>query len=122
MKITINPFFDNRATNKINHGKIENLVVTQDKWFNYGKFHLLFEKWDVINHSRPSSIKGFRGWLSIKNLPLDLWRRAIFEVIGAHFGGLESFAPDTLNLIRCTDARIQVRKNVMAVWGVEWLL
>ncbi|KAA0038211.1 Ulp1-like peptidase [Cucumis melo var. makuwa] len=108
VKITINPFFDNRATNKINHGKIENLVVTQDKWFNYGKFHLLFEKWDVINHSRPSSIKGFRGWLSIKNLPLDLWRRAIFEVIGAHFGGLESFAPDTLNLIRCTDARIQV--------------
>ncbi|XP_050937709.1 uncharacterized protein LOC127148284 [Cucumis melo] len=120
VKITINPFFDNRATNKINHGKIENLVVTQDKWFNYGKFHLLFEKWDVINHSRPSSIKGFRGWLSIKNLPLDLWRRAIFEVIGAHFGGLESFALDTLNLIRCTDARIQVRKNVMAVWGVEW--
>lgn len=48
----------------------------------------------------------------LKKLPLDLWRRDIFEVIGAHFDGLESIALDTLNLIRRIDARSQVWRNL----------
>ena len=84
------------------------MIYAQDKWFNYGKFHLLFEKWNEAKHSRPTLIEGSGGWLSIKNLPLNLWRRNIFEAIGAYFGGLESIALETLNMIKCFEARIKV--------------
>ena len=47
--------------------------------------------------------------MSIKNLPLNLWRSNIFEVIGAYFGGLESIALETLNLIKCSEAIIKVK-------------
>ena len=78
----------------------------------YGKFHLLFEKWNEAKHSRPTLIEGFRGWFSIKNLPLNLWRRNIFEAIGAYLGGLGGIALETLNLIKCYEAGIKVRKNL----------
>ena len=101
---------DDKATIKASHGKLDDLILNPGKWSNYGKFRLLLEKWDMIKHSRLSVIKGFGCWLSIKNLPLDLWRKDIFEVIDAHFRGLEGVELDTLNLIRCTDARIKVRE------------
>ena len=75
-------------------------------------FNLLFEKWNDAKHNKSTLIEGFGGWLSTKNLPLNLWRRNIFEVIGAYFGGLESIALEILNLIKCSKARIEVRKNL----------
>ena len=50
--------------------------------------------------------------INIKNHPLDLSRRVIFQVIGAYFGGLESIAMETLNLINCSKVRIQVQRNL----------
>ena len=81
MKIIINPLFVDKAIVKVKQGHIKYLIITQGKWYDNGKYHLLFEKWDVIKHSRPFLIKGFGGWFSIKILPLDLWRRDILEVI-----------------------------------------
>ena len=111
-KISINPLFADKVIIKVTQGKIEDLIYAQGKWFNYGKFHLLFDKWNDARHNEPTLIEGFGGWLSIKNLPLNLWRGSIFEVIGAYFGGLESIALETLNLIECSEARIKVRKNL----------
>lgn len=58
-------------------------------------------------------MQGFGSWIYFKNLPLDLGgSKYTFEAIGAHFMGLESNAPETLNLINCTEAIIQVRRNL----------
>ena len=49
--------------------------------------------------------------LKVKNLPLDLWCRNIFEAIGDNFGGLIEIGIETLNFTNCSDAHIQVKKN-----------
>lgn len=68
------------------------------------QYHLLFEKWNTFWHSRPLVIKGYGGWLKIKNLPFEYWSRSMFEAIGAHFGGLESIANETLNFLNVSKA------------------
>lgn len=58
-------------------------------------------------------MQGFGSWIYFKNLPLDLGgSKYTFEAIGAYFMGLESNASETLNLINCTEAIIQVRRNL----------
>lgn len=44
-------------------------------------------------------MKGFEGWLSIKNLSLEYWSRDTFEAIGFHFRGLEDIDIEMLNLL-----------------------
>ena len=88
------------------------MIETPGKWFDYRKFHLLFEKWNPIKHSRPTCIKGYGGWLAIRNLPLEYWNRATFEAIGSHFGGLEEIALETLNFLNVSEAKIKVQKNL----------
>lgn len=63
-------------------------------------------------HSRPNVVKGYGGWILIKNLPLNYWSRRMFETIGAYFGGLESIAHETLNLLNVAEAKIQVKRNL----------
>ncbi|XP_031738083.1 uncharacterized protein LOC116402658 [Cucumis sativus] len=67
---------------------------------------------DNMKHSRPLVLKGYGGWLKVKNLPLDLWSRSVFEAIGDHFGGFIKIATETLNLTNCSEARIQVKRNL----------
>lgn len=108
----INPLFADKALIRVTKGKIEDLIESPEKWFDYRKFHLLFEKWNPIQRSRPTLIKGFEGWISIKNLPLEYWSKDTFEAIGLHFGGLEEISIETLNLPNVSEARIKVCKNV----------
>ena len=68
VKISINPLYADKAIMKVTQGKLDDLIYAQDKWFNYGKFHLLFEKRNEAKHSRPTLIEGFRGWFSIKKI------------------------------------------------------
>lgn len=88
-KIIINPLFADNALIKIDQGRLEELIETPGKWHEFGPSHLLFEKWNKDQHSRPLVTKGFGGWISIKNLPLDYWR-STFEAIKAYFGGMEA--------------------------------
>lgn len=107
MKVIINPLFAENAWIKINQGKLEELIEALGKWQEIGPFHLLFEKWNKLRHSRPLYTKGFGSWIAIKNLPLDYWNRNTFEATGAYFGGLESIAYEILNLLNCSDARVK---------------
>ena len=91
-KIIINPLFDNNALISLDQGSIGDIIIEAGRWQEMGSFYLKFEKWDKFKHSRPLVKKGFVGWLRIKNLPLDYCWRKMFEVIGDHFGGLESIA------------------------------
>ena len=50
--------------------------------------------------------------MKIKDLPLDLWQRSIFEAICDHCGGIIDIASETLNLTNCSEARILVKKNI----------
>lgn len=111
-KISINPLFADKALIKTSQGNLKKIIVTPGRWFDYRKFHLLFEKWNSIQHSRPTCIKGYGGWLIIRNLPLEYWCRATFETIGSHFGGLEDIALETLNLLNVTEAKIKVKRNL----------
>lgn len=56
-----------------------------------------------------------QSWLKIKNLPLDYWIRKTFEAIGAYFGGLKDTAFETLNLLNCLEAKIQVQRSCVAL-------
>ena len=42
----------------------------------------------------------------------DYWCNKTFEVIGAHFGGLENIAVETINFINVSEAKIQVMENL----------
>lgn len=106
-KIIINPLFDENTL--ISH---RGFIFEVGKWPEMGSFHLKFEKWDKFKHSWPLVLKGFGGWLRIKNLHLDSWCRKTFEVIRKHFGRLENIANETLNLTNCSEARIQVKENL----------
>lgn len=57
--------------------------------------------WNKIVHSRPLYT---RGWLTIKNLRLDCLSKQTSKLIGAYFGGLESIATDTLDLLNVSES------------------
>ena len=67
-KIVINPLFDENALISIDQGSIINFIREEGKWQACGNFHLKFERWDNIKHSRPLVLKGYDGWLKIKDL------------------------------------------------------
>ena len=72
--------------------------------------------WNLKNgiskwQGRPNVVKGYGGWISIKNLLLDYWSLQTFEAIGSYFGGLESIATETLNLLIVAE-KIQVKRNL----------
>ena len=62
-------------------------------------------------HSKPDVVKGYGGWISIKNLPLDYWSVDV-KATGGYFGGLESMSLETMNRINCSEAKIKVRRNL----------
>lgn len=107
MDIIINPMFAENALIKLDQGSFEELIRNLGKWQEIKSFHLKFEKWDKLTHNRPLYSKGYGGWISIKNLPLDYWNKQTFKAIGAYLGGLESIATETLNLLRISEAKIQ---------------
>ena len=76
-----------------------------------GPFHLKFEKWDRYKHNLPLVMKGFEGWLGIRNPPLGYWCRKTFKVIGEYWG-LENVATETLNQTNWSELRIQVKQNL----------
>lgn len=86
-KVIINPLFDENALIKIDQGNLEEMIEAPRKWKEFGPYHLLFNRWNKLLRSRPLIVKGFGGWIKIKNLPLDYWCKATFEAIGAYFGG-----------------------------------
>lgn len=63
-------------------------------------------------HTNSNFIEGHEDWISIKNLPLTYWELSTFEAIGEYSGGLGSVSSQTLNLLDCTEARIEVKKNL----------
>ena len=95
----INPFFANNALIELERGPLKEFIESPGRWQCFGAFHLKFEKWNNLIHGRPLYLKGYGGWISIKNLPLDYWCNKTFEVIGAHFGGLENIAAETINFL-----------------------
>ena len=111
-EVILNPLFVENALIKLEVGTLEDFIEELGKWQVMGHFHLMFEKWNKFKHSRPLLMKGFGGWIKIKNLLLDYWSRKTFEAIGAYFGGLEDIAAETLNLLNCSEAKIKVKRNL----------
>lgn len=54
----------------------------------------------------------YGGWIIILDLPLKFWKRNVFDAIGSHFGGLVCISSNTLNLLDCMAAFIEVNQNV----------
>lgn len=111
-KVIINPVFAENALIKLDQGSIGDLIEGQGRWHECGSFHLEFEKWNKFVHSRPLYSKGYGGWISIRNLPLDYWCKQTFEVIRAYFGDLEDIASETLKLLNVLAAKIKVKTNL----------
>ena len=110
-RIVMNPLYNDNALVSFDKVSIKDFIGEKGKWQARGYFHLKFEKWDPLQYSRPLVIKGYGGWIKIKNLPLDFWQRSTFEAIGEHFGDLIDIATKTLNLISCSEAWILVKKK-----------
>ena len=109
--IVFNLLYDDNALISLDQGFLSDFIGAVGKWQEWGNFHLKFEKWDSAKHSRPLVLKGYGGWIKVKNLPLDFWCRSIFEAIGDHFGGLIEIATETLNFTNCSEAHNNVKKN-----------
>lgn len=97
--VIISPLFAENALVDMDRGPLNELLENPGKWQKFGAFHLKFEKWNRCSHSRPIYSKGYGGWISIRNLALDYWSRQTFEAIGAHCGGLENIAAETINFL-----------------------
>ena len=110
--VIINPLTAESATIHLDQGELEALVEHPGKWQECGRFHLKFEKWNKKIDGHPNVLKGYGGWISIENLPLDYWSRQTFEAIGSYFGRLVSIANETLNLINVAEEKIEVRRNL----------
>ena len=52
-KIVINPLFDENTLISIDQGSIIDFIHEEGKWQARESFHLKFERWDNIKHSRP---------------------------------------------------------------------
>ncbi|TYJ98823.1 putative serine/threonine protein kinase IREH1 [Cucumis melo var. makuwa] len=65
------PLFDENALISLDQGSIKDFISGDGIWQSTGSFHHKFEKWDKLKHNQPLVMKGFGGWLIIKNLPLD---------------------------------------------------
>ena len=106
--------FDENALIKIDQGNLEELIEAPGKWKEFGPYHLLFNRWNKLLRSRPLIVKGFGGWIKIKNLPLDYWCRATFEAIGVYFGRFENIAFETLNLLIVQKRKAKLRRICVA--------
>ncbi|KAA0054135.1 hypothetical protein E6C27_scaffold131G00510 [Cucumis melo var. makuwa] len=78
-KVLINPLFAENALTDFDQGTLDDLIEQPGKWQEFGAFYLKFMKWDKLFCCRPLYAKGYGGWLSIKNLPLDYWNNQTFE-------------------------------------------
>lgn len=65
-----------------------------------------------VKHSIPEVIVGYGSWILVSNLLLTLWKRGVFEAVGKHFESLVSITTQILNLLDCTRACIQVKRNL----------
>ena len=63
--------FNENGPISLDQGSIKDPICNEGKWQALSSFHLKFERWDKHKHSRPLTMKGYGGWLKIKNLPLD---------------------------------------------------
>ena len=81
-KICTNALFVDKALICLTRGNFENLIENPSKWWHFGPFHILFEKWNKFKHGRLEVIRGFGGWLSINNLPLDYWKKMFLLQLG----------------------------------------
>lgn len=57
-------------------------------------------------------MKGYGGWLKIKNLPLEYWCKKTFKALGEYFGGLEEILTETPNLLNYSEAKIPIKRNL----------
>lgn len=70
-KVLINPLFDDKTLIKIGKDICDIPNVSIEKWKSFGDYHLCIEKLSRKFHSHPNWIKGYGGWISIKNLLLE---------------------------------------------------
>ena len=109
ININTNPLYADKAAIEVTKGKVEDGIITPEKWFNYRNFTYYLKsdgKQRIATHYR-----AWRVALSSESSH-SLWRKDVFKSIGEYIGGLEEIAQDTLNLIDCSKARFQVRKNL----------
>lgn len=62
-------------------------------------------------HNRMEWMKCNGGWIKIKNLPLSLWNKENFVAIGEKCGEFISILLETINLLNCFEASIEVKRN-----------
>ena len=96
--------FADNALIELERGPLKEFIENPGKWQNFGASHLKFEKWNNHIYGRPLYSKGYGGWITIKSTTCYCCKKT-FEVIGAHFGGLEKIAAETINFI-------QVKENI----------
>ena len=70
INININPLYADKTVTKVTRGKVEDLIITPEKWFKYRKLHLLFEKWGDDKHSREHIVQGMEGGSQLRTFPL----------------------------------------------------
>ena len=77
LEVLINLLFAEYDLIDLDQGLLDELIKQPEKWQEFGAFHLKFEKWAKVAHSRPLYARGCGECISIKNLPLDYWLQFI---------------------------------------------
>ena len=67
--VIINPLAAGSALLHLDQGEVEDFVENPGKWQVCCHFHLKLIRWKRV-HGHLKVVKGYGGWVSIKNLPL----------------------------------------------------
>ena len=74
--------------------------------------HLLFEKWNRKLHGRTRFMKGYGGWITIKNYLLNTGAASLVRPLGCILEVWIVTFHETINMINCAEARIHVKRNL----------
>lgn len=70
------------------------------------------QRWNPQSQLNNSKIVCRNSWLGIEGLPLNMWNKHVFKVIGSKCGGLLDIARCTAELTCLTQVVIKIKKEV----------
>ncbi|KAM7477763.1 hypothetical protein LguiA_025976 [Lonicera macranthoides] len=84
------------------------MLVRKNIMFIDGPYTIKLQGWNQEDASLNKKVSFTGGWIDIEDLPLQWWKRDIFEAIGDKYGGLLEIDSKTESMSQIFTAKIKV--------------